>query len=139
MTAGTSGFGYERVVDGLLALIRTENLEAGAQLPTLPAIQDRFGVSSTTARRAVDELKRRHIIESRQGSGLFVKTRPNFGGVIHIDETESVSAALDELRRELRTLGDRLAQVEGDLRELQSGRSGEPDGQSPRPARKSRP
>jgi len=111
-------FGYERVIAGILRMIKTRDLAEGSKLPTLPELQDQFDVSSTTVRKAVDDLKLRGVVQSRQGSGLFVRD-PAKAAEVEADKDEELRNAVDGLRQELHTLGSRLAHVEAQLQQLQ--------------------
>lgn len=108
-----SEFAYRQVIDGMLRQIVTDGLQPGDKLPTLPEIQDRYGVSSTTARKAVDDLRLRRIVESRQGLGLFVLNVPDENEVP--SEADSVTRALDALRQDVHKLAERVSELERQL------------------------
>lgn len=63
----------EQLADALVVSIRDGQLPAGQRLPTEGALVQRFGVSRTVVREALSRLKTMGLIESRQGSGAFVK------------------------------------------------------------------
>lgn len=63
----------DRVADALEAEIRAGRLEAGHKLPTETALAAQFAVSRTVIREAVSRLKSLGLIDSRQGSGMFVR------------------------------------------------------------------
>jgi GntR family transcriptional regulator len=46
--------------------------QPGAQLPSESELIERFGISRTTVRRALDQLREQHVIETEQGKGSFV-------------------------------------------------------------------
>lgn len=48
-------------------------------IPSEPALARRFGVARGTVRLALDELRRQGVLESRRGSGTFVKVRKGSG------------------------------------------------------------
>jgi DNA-binding GntR family transcriptional regulator len=118
MAEDAGRFGYERVIAGILHMIKTQGLVENSKLPTLPELQDQFDTSSTTARRAIDELKRQGVVESRQGSGLFV-IDPAKAAEVEAKKDQELRTAVDALRQELHTLGSRLAHVEERLEQLQ--------------------
>jgi GntR family transcriptional regulator len=65
---------YHRVREALLRDI--EELSPGDRLPTESELMERFGVSRTTVREAVNELARNGLVRRRSGSGTFVAQRP---------------------------------------------------------------
>jgi GntR family transcriptional regulator len=65
---------YHRVREALLSDI--QNLAPGDRLPTETALMERFRVSRTTIREAVNELVRTGLVRRRSGSGTFVAQPP---------------------------------------------------------------
>ena len=63
----------DQVADVLAADIRAGRLAAGDKLPTEAALVDQFSVSRTVVREAVSRLKSLGLVDSRQGSGVFVR------------------------------------------------------------------
>lgn len=63
----------DQVADVMAARIRAGHLVAGDKLPTEAALVDQFSVSRTVVREALSRLKSLGLVESRQGSGVFVK------------------------------------------------------------------
>ena len=63
----------EQLADALIVGIRVGQLQAGQRLPTEAALVQRFGVSRTVVREALSRLKTLGLLESRQGSGAFVR------------------------------------------------------------------
>ncbi|MBV8600078.1 MAG: GntR family transcriptional regulator [Candidatus Eremiobacteraeota bacterium] len=66
---------YERIRRELAAAIGDGSLRAGAQIPSLPQLCERYAVSSITARRAVLELMKDGLVRQRPGRGIFVAER----------------------------------------------------------------
>jgi len=62
----------KRVAEALSAEIRSGRLKPGDKLPTEPELVKQFSVSRTVVREAVSRLKSIGLIDSRQGSGVFV-------------------------------------------------------------------
>ncbi len=75
MTAGARL--SDRVAEVLATEIRTGRLAAGDRLPTEAAMVSQFSVSRTVIREAVSRLKSLELVDSRQGSGVYVKN-PGF-------------------------------------------------------------
>ncbi|MGH8808621.1 MAG: FadR/GntR family transcriptional regulator [Noviherbaspirillum sp.] len=63
----------DRVTQALLELIRSGAYPAKSRLPSEAEMAQRFGVSRTVIREAVSRLKSEGLVESRQGSGVFVR------------------------------------------------------------------
>ncbi|MDP1742418.1 FadR/GntR family transcriptional regulator [Polaromonas sp.] len=63
----------EQVAEALSAEIRAGRPAAGEKLPTEAALVEQFAVSRTVVREAVSRLKSLGVVESRQGSGVFVR------------------------------------------------------------------
>jgi GntR family transcriptional regulator, transcriptional repressor for pyruvate dehydrogenase complex len=92
----------DRVSQALLARIESGQLKAGEKLPAEAVLAPEFGVSRTVVREAISRLKHGGLLESRQGSGVFVSLRPAISP-LKIDDSviESREALLQivELRR----------------------------------------
>lgn len=63
----------DQVARQLEARIRSGDLQPGQKLPTEAELVQQLEVSRTVVREAVSQLKSRHLVESRQGSGMYVK------------------------------------------------------------------
>ncbi|CAB5511686.1 HTH-type transcriptional repressor NagR [Achromobacter anxifer] len=63
---------YARVETALAAEITAGSLSPGSQLPTEDQLIQRFAVSRTTVRKAVENLVARGLVEIRRGKGTFV-------------------------------------------------------------------
>ncbi len=63
----------DQVADVLAAEIRANRLAVGDKLPTEAALVEQFLVSRTVVREAVSRLKSLGLVDSRQGSGVYVK------------------------------------------------------------------
>lgn len=63
---------YARVEDVLASDIANGTLLPGARLPAEQSLTERFAVSRTTIRQAIQNLIRRGLVEIRRGKGTFV-------------------------------------------------------------------
>lgn len=63
----------DQVADVMVAEIRAGRLAVGDKLPTEAALVAQFSVSRTVVREAVSRLKSLGLVDSRQGSGVYVK------------------------------------------------------------------
>ena len=68
----------DQVADRLAAEIRRGGLAPGDKLPTEAQLVQQFGVSRTVVREAVSRLKSLGLVDSRQGSGVFVRQPSSF-------------------------------------------------------------
>ena len=63
----------DRVAQQLEAQIRAGRFQPGEKLPTEAVLVQQLGVSRTVVREAISRLQSRSLVESRQGSGVYVK------------------------------------------------------------------
>jgi GntR family transcriptional regulator len=63
---------YERVRQAIAASISDGTYSPGDKLPSEARLAEELGVNRLTVRRAIEELARAGIVESRQGSGTYV-------------------------------------------------------------------
>ena len=106
---------YLQVADDLRTQIRTGTLEPGAQLPSMTQLRQRYGVSNTVVRDALNELRREGLVVGQQGKGVFV--RPT-------DESSTSADGGDDsatLRREVADLQRRVGALESRLQMDDSG------------------
>ncbi len=66
---------YARVEDVLASEIVDGTLPPGSRLPAEQSLIERFAVSRTTVRQAIQNLIRRGLVEIRRGTGTFVAQR----------------------------------------------------------------
>lgn len=62
------------LAQGILALMREDDLKPGDRLPTVRDLSDHFQVAVPTLREAIRRLEAFGIVEIRHGSGIFVRT-----------------------------------------------------------------
>ena len=102
----------EQLADALIVGIRDGQLKPGQRLPTEAALVERFGVSRTVVREALSRLKTLGLLESRQGSGAFIREPgPREAGRLQLTPDGSVAAVLQmvEVRRALEAEAAALA------------------------------
>ena len=66
----------DQVAQALLARIESGQFKPGEKLPPEAVLSPEFGVSRTVVREAISRLKQGGLLESRQGSGVFVSLQP---------------------------------------------------------------
>ena len=76
---GAAEFEYQQLAGILRERIRTGEYAAGGKIPALIALQEEFGLSSMTVRRAVAVLADEGLLVRVPGRGTFV-TRPEERG-----------------------------------------------------------
>ncbi|MCA1669960.1 MAG: FadR family transcriptional regulator [Thermomicrobia bacterium] len=67
---------HERIAEEIGAQIRDGRLVRGQKLPTEREMSERFGVGRGVVREAVRMLDAMGLVESRQGSGIYVRNNP---------------------------------------------------------------
>jgi DNA-binding FadR family transcriptional regulator len=137
-TPGTLG---SRVAEMLLNKIRVDDLAPGMRLPSEQAMALHFGVSRTVVREAIALLKAEGLLETRKGSGAFVRkpelpygassdrlTEQSIQSLLNLIEVrrglESEIAALAAVRR---TPGQ-LAEIEYAVRRIEEAVAAGHDG-----------
>ena len=94
VSLGAAGTGLNlsgRVAAVLLEKIREGGFPPGSRLPTELVMAQRFGVSRTVIREAIISLKAEGMVETRQGSGAFVR-QPGSKSVFMVDPLARESA-----------------------------------------------
>lgn len=116
----------DQVAEQLAAEIRRGGLAPGDKLPTEAQLVAQFGVSRTVVREAVSRLKSLGLVDSRQGSGVFVCAQASFAP-LHFEAQHAASQAavvqMVELRRALEAEVAALAaqrRSASDLRRIQA-------------------
>jgi DNA-binding GntR family transcriptional regulator len=103
--AGPTGPKYRRIAVDLLARIEAGEYPPGSQLPTKAELMERHHVALNTVERAIAELRAAGLVETVQGSGMFVREPPDSGS-----PAEAVAKRFDDLESE-------IADLRGELRE----------------------
>ncbi|MFD0979180.1 FadR/GntR family transcriptional regulator [Tropicimonas aquimaris] len=93
----------DHVYENIVAAIADGTYPLGSKLPTEYAMCDQFGVSRPVLRQALRQLREDDVIHSRQGSGSYVKRRPDHailsfapvGSIADIQRTFEFRAAVE--------------------------------------------
>ena len=115
----------DQVAQQLEAQIRAGHFQPGQKLPTEAVLGQQWAVSRTVVREALSQLKSRKLVESRQGSGVYVGAV----GIAPLDFDSLPSASQDavvqivEVRRALESEVAELAALrrsDEDLRQIRA-------------------
>ncbi|OEJ36322.1 hypothetical protein BGK72_38850 [Streptomyces agglomeratus] len=97
---------YQRIVNDIRNQIASGHLQAGAQIPGIKALAEKYQVAAGTVQRALTELRTLGLIYSHQGRGSFVseeaagKTDSTINRIRHLEEqVEALTARLDRLEQ----------------------------------------
>lgn len=119
----------DQVRDGIVALLRAGNFQAGDRLPTEPQLMSMFGVGRSSVRAAIQSLAGLGIVELRPGIGTFVRplsledvmslvqdaVRLDYSAALHLHEVramiETTAARLAALRHSEADLGEMRQQI----------------------------
>ena len=84
-----------RLRESLLDNLRTRTWRAGERLPTERALSEEYGLSRSTVRRVMHDLKRRHLITQTVGSGTYVseEVQQALAAMVPADAAQAVSPA----------------------------------------------
>jgi len=108
---------YVLIADHLLREIRDGTHPLGDLLPTETALMRTFDVSRHTVRFAVQELKKRGVVASRQGQGSkVVSTQPDSSFVETIQSIDELIAFGQETTREL--MSHHIVEANAELAQL---------------------
>ncbi len=98
---------YAELVRAIKEAIDAGEYLPGSRLPTIPVLCERYGVSNTTVKRALDELEQEGLVSRRRGSGVFVKSTASLRG----RSSTSVSGQMSGLTAEYASEGQTVTSV----------------------------
>lgn len=116
----------DQVAEQLAAQIRSGGLAPGDKLPTEARLVEQFGVSRTVVREAVSRLKSLGLVDSRQGSGVFVSASASFAPLQFEAQHAASQAAVVQMVEVRRALEAEVAALAAqrrsasDLRRIQA-------------------
>ena len=67
---------YRQIIDQVLVAVADGRLASGAQLPTVRQLAVDLSINLNTVAKAYREMEIRGIVETQQGTGTFVASRP---------------------------------------------------------------
>lgn len=86
-------FRYQEIAAALRAAVADGSLAAGSLLPSEAALSQTHGASRVTIRKALEELRREGLVDSRQGFGWFVGSDPLRQSLERVETIEDQLAA----------------------------------------------
>jgi DNA-binding GntR family transcriptional regulator len=101
--AGRIGPEYQRLMDQLRSKITSGEYPVGSMIPSTTELKNTTGMSIPVIRRAVGQLEADGILEGHPGKGVYVKATP---------------AAVASERQDIKTLGEQVAALHRQVREL---------------------
>lgn len=117
----------EQLAEALALSIRERKLAPGDRLPTESALMQRFGVSRSVVREALSRLKTLGLVDSRQGSGAYVKNAAPAASVEHLvlapDGSLDAVMQMVEVRRALEAESAALAAARRSSQDLRQIRA----------------
>jgi GntR family transcriptional regulator len=116
LTRTSDGTLHAQLYRTLVDLINRSGVKPGQKLPTESELMASYSVSRSTARRALDELRRENLVERVQGKGTFV-AGPKLGGAI--PHLHSVTEEIEQLgyRAGSRIISKRRGQADAAIAE----------------------
>jgi GntR family transcriptional regulator len=94
LTRSSDGTLHGQLYRTLVNLISRSDVKPGQKMPTEAELMTSYSVSRSTARRALDELRRENLVERIQGKGTFV-AEPRLGATI--PHLHSVTEEIEQL------------------------------------------
>jgi GntR family transcriptional regulator len=105
----------QQVADVIRAEISSGALSAGAKVPSVRSLAERFGVAPMTAQSAIEILRDEGLIYTSPGRGSFVRDRPAQQTTDKSEpsaEYAAITTHLNALDAAVRDLASRLAELE---------------------------
>jgi DNA-binding FadR family transcriptional regulator len=99
----------EQVIEQLRAQVASGAWTVGARIPTEPELAGSLGVGRNTVREAIRALVHAGVLESRQGSGTYVRAQTELSGVVRRRVADAATRDVFEVRRALEVEAARLA------------------------------
>jgi DNA-binding GntR family transcriptional regulator len=102
---------YQHIADDLRGQIAKGDLAVGKAVSSMAQLMAKYDVSSTVARKAIDQLRIEGLVVGRPGKGVYVKATPSEIAAESVT-LESVDDRLEAVEAEVRELRSRVASLE---------------------------
>jgi GntR family transcriptional regulator len=99
---------YERIAAALRARITAGEWEIGNPIPTIAQLAGEYRAAGNTVERAIAELRKEGLVQSTQGSGIYVMRRDRLPS----GEFVELMKRLDGMAEEVRRLRERIESLE---------------------------
>src|SRR5512135_159275 len=110
---------YRQIIDQVLLAVADGRLEPGVQPPTVRALAVELSVNLNTVAKAYREMEIRGIVETQQGTGTFVASRPTAAGAA--ERRKALERLVDELLARAGSHGFTIDEVAGVLQARAGG------------------
>ncbi|MGW4791177.1 winged helix-turn-helix domain-containing protein [Nonomuraea sp. NPDC004297] len=101
---------YHQIVDDLRSQIASGKLPVEAAIPSTNDLAERYDVSITVVRKAVEVLRNEGLVEGQPGKGVFVAATP--------EAIESDRVTLQDLTRQVAELRAEVTEIRGTVEQL---------------------
>src|SRR6185437_8536097 len=129
---------YQQVAADLRAKIGNGTYPVGTRLPTKPQLMKRYGVAVGTLDKAIEVLRQAGLVETRQGSGMYVREpEPETGDDPVRDQMAALQQEVAELRKQVDGHAE-LAKVVGRIEANRAALYGQLGREYPRGGRRER-
>lgn len=102
---------YLEIADDLREKIAEGVYPVGAELPSTAGLMDDYGVSVTSVRAAIRELRTEGLVRGQGGKGVYVLRKPQARSEADVD-LSSLAEEVRHLRQAVERLDKRLSTVE---------------------------
>ncbi|MGH3737121.1 MAG: GntR family transcriptional regulator [Micromonosporaceae bacterium] len=106
---------YLQVADDLRDKIASEAIPIGTAIPSTQQLVDRYEVSTTVVRAAINELRNEGLLMGQPGKGVFVVRKPG-------EKQPDTSAILDAITKRLDDVGETVHGLEQRVEQLEAER-----------------
>jgi len=105
---------YQQVADDLRAKINDGTYPAGTKLPAKPELSKHYDVALGTLDKAIEVLRKAGLVETRQGSGMYVRQPPPEERT----DYETVRDQVATLQQDVAALSRKVAELDGRVDEV---------------------
>jgi len=109
---------YKQIINQVCALVNSNALNEGDQLPTIRSLTETLGLNPNTVAKAFRELELKGVISSRRGCGSYIAANSNF----EVLSGEERIARLDALYAKMLAEANGLGISENELKDYLNNR-----------------
>ncbi len=112
---------YKQIINQVCALVNSNALKEGDQLPTIRSLTEVLGLNPNTVAKAFRELELKGIISSRRGCGSYVTPSSNTEVLNEKERCEKLSVLYSKMLAEANSFGI----SESEVKDYINNKSGE--------------